>query len=112
MKNIIKKPFYCSSQIWKKIFLFQKNSIFKTSEKIFFYNRSSVIPNIYVNSNVLIYMGKRFTRRFINQWMVGFKFGEFTWNRKIALYKAKQIRKKKRKSQLKSQKENKKKSNK
>jgi hypothetical protein len=27
--------------------------------------------------------------------MVGFKFGEFTWKRKIALYKAKQKKKKK-----------------
>ena len=29
--------------------------------------------------------------------MVGFRFGEFTWNKKPALYKAKQIRKKKKK---------------
>jgi len=29
--------------------------------------------------------------------MIGFKFGEFTWNRKIALYKAKQLKKKKKK---------------
>ena len=29
--------------------------------------------------------------------MIGFKFGEFTWNRKIALYKAKQKKKKKKK---------------
>jgi len=29
--------------------------------------------------------------------MVGFKFGEFTWNRKLALYKAKQLRKKAKK---------------
>jgi ribosomal protein S19 len=26
--------------------------------------------------------------------MVGYKFGEFTWNRKISLYKSKQKRKK------------------
>ena len=29
--------------------------------------------------------------------MIGFKFGQFTWNRKLALYKAKQLRKKKKK---------------
>lgn len=29
--------------------------------------------------------------------MVGFKFGEFTWNRKYAVYKAKQMRKKNKK---------------
>ena len=85
----------------KKIFLFKKNSIFKTSEKLF-YNRSSVIPNIYINSKILIYMGKKFNSRFINKWMVGFKIGEFTWNRKVALYKAKQMRKKKKKMELKS----------
>jgi ribosomal protein S19 len=28
--------------------------------------------------------------------MIGFKFGEFTWNRKLALYKAKQLKKKKK----------------
>jgi ribosomal protein S19 len=30
--------------------------------------------------------------------MVGYKAGEFTWNRKYALYKAKQLRKKKTKN--------------
>ena len=30
--------------------------------------------------------------------MIGFKFGQFTWNRKLALYKAKQLRKKKKKN--------------
>lgn len=30
--------------------------------------------------------------------MVGFKFGEFVWNRKLAMYKAKQLRKKSKKA--------------
>ena len=29
--------------------------------------------------------------------MVGYKFGEFSWTRKLALYKAKQLKKKKKK---------------
>jgi len=29
--------------------------------------------------------------------MIGYKFGEFTWNRKLALYKAKQLKKKTKK---------------
>lgn len=89
------KILFCSPCIWKKIFLFKKNSIFKLSEK-FFYCRSSILPNIYTNCNVFIYSGKRWHTRFVNRWMIGFKIGEFTWNRKIALYKAKQMRKKKK----------------
>ena len=87
---------YCSRLLWKKIFLFKKNPVFKFSEKLF-YNRSSVIPKIYIGSEIEIYSGKRWHTRFINRWMVGFKIGEFTWNRKIALYKAKQLKKKKKK---------------
>jgi len=32
--------------------------------------------------------------------MVGHKFGEFTWNRRYALYKAKQLRKKNAKKNI------------
>jgi len=92
-----RKILYCSPNLWKKIFLFRKNSIFKTSEKLF-YTRSSIIPKIYINSTVLIYSGKRWHKRLISRWMVGFKVGEFTWNRRIALYKAKQLRKKNKKN--------------
>jgi len=89
------KLMYCSPFIWRKIFLFKKSFVFKTSEK-FVYSRSSIIPKIFSNSDVNIYSGKRWHKRSINQWMAGFKFGEFTWNRKIALYKAKQLKKKKK----------------
>jgi ribosomal protein S19 len=61
------------------------------------FNRSSVIPNAFVNLPVWIYSGKRWHIRLVNKWMVGFKFGEFTWNRKLALYKAKQLKKLKKK---------------
>jgi len=90
------KPYFCSPNIWKKIFLFKRNTMFKISEK-FFYNRSSIIPRIYEQSNVFIYSGKIWHTRFVTRWMTGFKFGEFTWNRKIALYKAKQLKKLKKK---------------
>lgn len=91
------KLYFCSPNIWKKIFLFKKNSMFKINEK-FFYNRSSVIPGIYRDSNVFIYSGHIWHTRFVTRWMVGFKFGEFTWNRKLALYKAKQLKKLKKKN--------------
>jgi ribosomal protein S19 len=85
---------YFSNSIWRKIFLYRKSPIFKTSEK-FIYDRSSKIPKILIGYNVNIYSGKIWNKRLINKWMVGFKFGEFTWNKKIALYKAKQLKKKK-----------------
>lgn len=86
---------FCSPYFWKKIFLYKKHPIFKTAEK-FIYARSSAIPKTLVNCTVKIYAGKSWHQRIVNKWMVGFKFGEFTWNRKLALYKAKQLKKKKK----------------
>jgi ribosomal protein S19 len=85
---------YFSENLWRKIFLYKKNPIFKTSEK-FVYSRSSSVPKILINYSVYIYSGKIWNTRFLNKWMIGHKFGEFTWNKKIAMYKAKQLKKKK-----------------
>lgn len=90
------KLIFCSPFIWKKIFFFKKSHVFKFSEKLI-YTRSSTVPKIFINLLVNIYSGKKWHERKINKWMVGFKFGEFTWNRKLALYKAKQLKKKKKK---------------
>jgi ribosomal protein S19 len=46
---------------------------------------------------MLVYTGKKLHAKNVNRWMVGYKAGEFTWNKKPALYKAKQMRKKKKK---------------
>jgi ribosomal protein S19 len=70
--------------------------VFKFNEKKIF-NRSSVIPISFKNLFVKIHAGKKWYNRFITKWSVGFKFGELTWNRKLALYKAKQLKKKKKK---------------
>lgn len=91
--NYSTKPVYCDSLIFKKVYLFKKSFVFKFAEK-FIYNRSNCVPKAYIGLNVFIYNGKKWHVRAINKWMVGFKFGEFTWNRKIALYKAKQLKKK------------------
>lgn len=87
---------FCSPFFWKKIFLYQNYPVFKASEKKIF-SRASIIPKIFLNQTIKIYSGKSWHRRIVNKWMIGFKFGEFTWNRKIALYKAKQLKKKKKK---------------
>jgi ribosomal protein S19 len=94
-----KKLIYCSPYIWKKIYLFHQSFVFKGTERNI-YNRGSVVPFAFVNLPIKIHSGKRWHSRLVNQWMVGFKFGEFTWNRKIALYKAKQLKKLKKKKKL------------
>lgn len=60
------------------------------------YDKSSSIPNIFLKYNFKLYKGNKYLNCNINKWIVGFKFGEFTWNRKVALYKAKQLKKKKK----------------
>lgn len=93
-KNV--KLNYYSPKIWRSLYLISSNSIHHTSEKRI-YSRSSVIPNLYNGYEIIVYSGKRWHSRRANSWMVGYKFGEFTWNRRLALYKAKQLRKKKKK---------------
>lgn len=89
-----KKLIFCSEDMWKKIFLAKKSIVFKNQEKLI-YHRASCVPKTFLNDEISIYTGKRWVKRFINRWMVGFKFGEFTWNKKSAKYKAKQLKKKK-----------------
>jgi len=94
--QISNKLNYCSPYFWKKIFLYQQNKIFKLSEKKIF-SRGSVIPRGFIRQYVQIHSGKRWYGRVITKWSMGFKFGELTWNRRIAMYKAKQLKKKKKK---------------
>jgi len=93
-KKLKKKLIFCSFDIWRKVFLARKSDVFKNQEK-FVYHRSSTIPKIFTNYEVSIYNGKKWIKKYINRWMIGFKFGEFTWNKKPAIYKAKQLKKKK-----------------
>lgn len=81
---------------WRKIFLIKENELHMARSKVIF-DRSSTVPSLFRGELVKIYNGRKFKTRLVNRWMVGFKFGEFTWNRKLALYKAKQLRKKKKK---------------
>lgn len=76
------------------MFLIYKSSVYLTVEKTV-WNRSSTIPVTYRGQTAVIYNGKNFTKKRINRWLVGYKFGEFTWNRKYALYKAKAKKKNK-----------------
>lgn len=87
---------HASTSTWRKIFLVYGNDVFEPKDKVV-YDRHSTIPNLFVGSKIKIFAGARFHTRIINRWMVGYKFGEFSWTRKLALYKAKQLKKKKKK---------------
>lgn len=78
------------------MFLMASNDLFLSREK-FIFDRNSTIPRALTGCKVRIYSGKSFHMRIINRWMVGYKYGEFSWTRKLALYKAKQLKKKKKK---------------
>ena len=81
--------------MWRLMFLAQKSDVYLVGDKKI-KNRSSTVPVTLIRRDTMIYTGKRWTFRKINRWMIGFKFGEFTWNRKYALFKAKQKKKKKK----------------
>lgn len=87
---------HVGTSTWRKIFLIHDNDVFKPKDKVI-YDRHSTIPALFVGSKVKIFAGSRFHTRIVNRWMVGYKFGEFSWTRKLALYKAKQLKKKKKK---------------
>ena len=84
---------YFSYKVWRSMYLITLNPVHHTSEKKL-RTRSTTIPTIFENSDVVIHSGKRWHSKKVSKWMVGFKLGEFTWNRRLALYKAKQLRKK------------------
>lgn len=89
------KLHYVAPSTWRKLFLVYDNEVFQSKKKII-YDRQSTIPMSLLGTKILIYSGKKFHSRVINRWMIGYKFGEFSWTRKLALYKAKQLKKKKK----------------
>lgn len=93
----MRKIQFFAPDVWKKAFICQKKPIFLDTQKHVF-NRASTIPNILTHSTILVYAGNQWQRITPSKWSAGFKFGEFTWNRRPALYKAKQLRKKKNKA--------------
>mgnify|MGYP003692581247 FL=1 len=87
---------YLSAHTLRSVYLIKVSSIHHTTEKKIF-SRGGRVPLVYRGYEIVIHQGNSLKSRCVSSWMVGFKFGEFTWNRKIALYKAKQKKKKKKK---------------
>lgn len=93
-KNVysLSKINFYSTHIWRLMYLINSNKVYNTLTKKIF-NGSSTIPYIFVGYEIFIYSGLRWLSRFINKWMVGFKIGSLTWNRKRSLFKSKQLKK-------------------
>lgn len=87
-----RKLSYFSPNLIRSLYLNKSSPIYKVSEKKF-YSRGSKISLSQVGQKVYVYNGLRFKYLSINKWMVGFKFGEFTWNRKPAIFKVKRKKK-------------------
>lgn len=64
------------------------------SKKRYIKSKASRITPILTKKVIYIHGGKLFHKRLINRWMVGYRFGEFVWTRKVAIYKVKQQKKK------------------
>lgn len=98
-KQNLKKTYkfaHVGPNTWRQIFLHLSSEVIEEQDK-FVHERSSTITPLLSQSRLKIHMGRGYISRNLSPYMIGFKFGEFTWNRKIALYKAKQLRKKKKK---------------
>lgn len=61
------------------------------------WNRASYIPMMFLKHKVHIHSGKKWAIKLVSRWIIGFRAGEFSWNRRLAIYKAKQLRKKNKK---------------
>jgi ribosomal protein S19 len=94
--NLKKKITYCSPIFWKKMYLYSKLPILKPYE-MSVYSRSSIIPEGLLYCEAKIHNGRKWHMHIVSRWIIGFKFGELTWNRRLAVYKSKQLKKKKKK---------------
>jgi len=97
-KNLKKtyKIAHVGPNTWRQIFLHVSSDVIGEQDK-FVHERCSTITPLLAQGRMRIYTGRTYITRNMSDYMIGFKFGEFTWNRKIALYKAKQLKKKKKK---------------
>lgn len=85
---------YLSPYVYRSLYLMKLSPIHGVTEKKV-YSRGSAIPKAYENLEVDIYRGNKFVIKRISRWSLGFRFGEFTWNKKVAMFKSKQKKKKK-----------------
>lgn len=71
---------YFTPSIWRKILLLKRRK-FLRSRKVYF-DRSSHIPECFSGYSLRIHKGRRYRRLYINSYITGYKFGEFSFSRK------------------------------
>jgi len=59
------------------MYLISSNPVHHTSEKRI-RGRGSTVPITFLGHEAVIHAGKKWHRRYVNRWMIGHKFGEFT----------------------------------
>jgi ribosomal protein S19 len=82
-----------SAHLWRIIYLISSNNVYMSLPKKF-YNNSSSIPHVFVGYEIFIYSGLKWLKRVVSRWVIGYRLGVLTWNRKLALHKSKQFKKK------------------
>lgn len=89
----VNKINYMCYRTWRYLYLVNVRPYYNRASKRY-WGRATTIPASFLRARVRIYTGKKWKIRYVNRWMVGYRVGEFTWNRRLAMYKAKQLRKK------------------
>ena len=79
---------YFAPKIWRIIFLIKTSLIYNKTKK-YIWTRGSVIPLTFWLHEIIIYTGYKWLVRRVTFWHIGFKFGEFTVNRKYSFPKKK-----------------------
>lgn len=90
LKKNNNKPIYISKSSLLEIFRFRLNLILKKNwrplkknlKKKFWDRDSTITSNLKKFKKIKVRTGHGWKKLKINRWNVGFKFGEFTWNRK------------------------------
>lgn len=83
---------YISKSIFKKIFF--KKLFNQKLKKFPIMTRNSIIPNELLNTNVGIHNGMTFIYLYVTKFMLGKKFGEFSFTRKSFFFPLKDKKKK------------------
>lgn len=88
--------FFFSRTMWKKILYYVKTHNIKFYDK-YILHVNSKLPKFLINQKLFFYNGRYWITRIGSRWMVGYSAGSFLWTRKLAFYKVKQLKKKKKK---------------
>lgn len=88
------KFFYYSKDILNKSIILLSGDNLDGKNKLIF-DRSSSIPNLFLGKKLRIHKGQFFRGLLVNKFIVGYKFGEFSYTRKPFKFLSKKKSKKK-----------------